>query len=109
MTKLNIADALGIAALQLQITDFKFAHNFIIRDRLPEMEILFGIDIQKKFSLSYAWDKENNCYIQKDSRFHTYNRNCEQQATIEIVKSTFKIPTRHNGIIPIKIKGHTIK
>ena len=24
------------------------------------------------------------------------------------MKSTLKIPTRHNGIIPIKIKGHTI-
>ena len=28
--------------------------------------------------------------------------------TIGIVKSTFKIPPRHNGIIPIKIKGHSI-
>ena len=27
--------------------------------------------------------------------------------TIEIVKSTLKIPPRHNGIIPIKIKGHS--
>ena len=28
--------------------------------------------------------------------------------TIGIVKSTFKIPPRDNGIIPIKIKGHSI-
>ena len=28
--------------------------------------------------------------------------------TIGIVKSTLKIPPRHNGIIPIKIKGHSI-
>ena len=27
--------------------------------------------------------------------------------TIGIVKSTLKIPPRHNGIIPIKIKGHS--
>ena len=39
----------------------------------------------------------------------TYTRNCEQKAIIEIVKSTLKIPPRHNGIIPIKIKGHAIK
>ena len=38
-----------------------------------------------------------------------YTRNCEQKATIGIVKSTLKIPPRHNGIILIKIKGHTIK
>ena len=73
------------------------------------MEILFGIDIQKKFFQSYGRDKENNCYIQKDSRFLTYTENCEQKATIGIVMSTLKIPHRHNGIIPITIKGHTIK
>ena len=38
-----------------------------------------------------------------------YTRNCEQKATIGIVKTTLKILHRHNGIIPIKIKGHTIK
>ena len=63
----------------------------------------------KKISLSYAWDKEKYCYIQKDGRFHTSTRNCEQEATIGIPKLTLKIPPRHNGIIPIKIKGHTIK
>ena len=35
-------------------------------------------------------------------------RNCEQKATIEIVKSTLKIPPRHNGAMPIKIKVYTI-
>ena len=114
MTKLNTADgspmtALVMMALQLRIADFKFAHNFIICDRLPDMEILFGIDIKKKFSLSYAWDKEKNCCIEKDGRFLTYTRNCGQKATIGIVKSTLKIPPRHNGIIPIRIKGYTIK
>ena len=64
---------------------------------------------RKYFSLSSAWDKENNSYIRKDSRFLTYTRNYEQKATIGIVKSTPKIPPRHNGAIPIKIKGHTIK
>ena len=49
---------------------------------------------------------EKNCYIQKDGRFLIYNQNCEQKATI--VKSTLMIPPRHNGIIPIKIKGHSI-
>ena len=78
-------------------------------NRLPDTEILFGIDIQKKCSLSYAWIKDKNCYKQKDSQFLTYTINCEQKATIQIVKSTLKIPLRHNGIVPIKIKGHTIK
>ena len=67
-TTLNTADglpmtALGMTALHLRITGFKFTHNFIICDRLPDTEIIFGIDVQKKFSLSYTRDKEKNCYI----------------------------------------------
>ena len=112
-TKLNTADgslimALGMTALHLRIMDFKFTHNFIICNKLLDTKIIFGIDIQRKFSLSYAWDKKRNCYIQEDGRFLTYVRNCEQKATIGIVKLTLKIPPRCNGIVPIKIKGHTI-
>ena len=126
-TKLNTADglsmmALGMTALHLQIADFKFTHNFIICNRLLDTEIIFGIDVQKKFSLSYAWKKEKNHYIQKDGRFLTYTRNCEQKVTIGIVKSMLKIPPRqigigksmlkipprHNDIVPIKFKDHTI-
>ena len=50
--------ALGSTALHLQIAEFKFMHNFIIFNQLPETKLIFGINIQKKFSLSYAWDKE---------------------------------------------------
>ena len=46
--------ALGIKTLQLSIADFKFSHNFIICDRLPEMELLFGINVPKKLSLPYT-------------------------------------------------------
>ena len=101
--------ALGMTALHLRIVEFKFTHNFIICNRLPDMELIFGIDIQKKFSISYAWDKEKNCYIQKEGKFLTYTRNCEQKATIGTVKSSLKIPLQHNGIVPIKISGPVIK
>ena len=100
--------ALGIATLQLQIGDFTFSHNFIC-DRLPDTELLFSIDAQKKFSLSYAWGREKNCNIQREGRFLIYTRNCEQKGNVVIVKSVLKILPRHNGIIPIKIKGHAIK
>ena len=44
--KLNTTDglpmtALGMTALHLRITDFKFTHNFVICDRLPDTEIIF--------------------------------------------------------------------
>ena len=100
--------ALGMTALHLKIADFKFTHNFIICNRQLDNEIIFGIDTEKKYSLSHAWDKEKNCYLQQDDRFLTYTRNCEWKTTIGIVETTLKIPPRHNGIVPIKIKGHTI-
>ena len=78
---LNTADglpmtALIITAFHLRIVDFKLTLNFIICDKLPDTEIIFGIDLLKKFSLSYAWDQKKNCYIQKDGRFLTYTQNC---------------------------------
>ena len=68
---LNTADgspmtALGITTLQLQIANFKFSHNVIICDRLPNTKILLGIDVQIKFTLYPAWNWERNCYIQKE-------------------------------------------
>ena len=112
--KLNTANgspmtALSMTALHLRIADFKFTHNFMICDRLPDTEIFFGIDVQKKFSISYTWDKEKNCYTQRDGKFLTYTRNSEQKATIGIVKSSLKIPPRHNGVIQIRITRQAIK
>ena len=77
--KLNIVDgspmsALGMTSLHLRIAEFKLTHNFIICDQLPETELIFGIDIQRKFSISYVWGKEKNCYIQKEGKFLTYTK-----------------------------------
>ena len=76
-TKLNTADgslmtALGMTALLLRIVKFKFIHNFVICDRFPDTKSILGIDTQKRFSLSYTWGKEKNCYVQKDGKFLTY-------------------------------------
>ena len=101
--------ALGATALHLRIAKFKFTHNFIICDQLPETELIFGIDIQRKFSLSYAWDKDRNCYIQRDGKFLDYTHACDCKATIGTVKSTLRIPPRHNGVVPIKICGPIIE
>ena len=89
--KLNTADgspmsALGLTALHLRIAKFKFTYNCIICNQLPETELIFGINIQKKFSLSYAWDKERNCYIQRDGKFLVYTHACDHKATIGTVK-----------------------
>ena len=46
----------------------------------------------------FVWDKEKNCYKQRDGKLLTYTRNCEQKATIGIVKSTLIILPRHNGV-----------
>ena len=54
--KLNTEDgspmsAIGTTALHLRIAEFKFTHNFIICDQLPETELILGTDMQRKFSL----------------------------------------------------------
>ena len=96
---------LGSTALHLQIVDFKFTHNFIICDQLPNMELIFGIDIHKKFSLSYTWDKDKHCYIQQNGKFLAFTHANTPTATIGTVKSTLEIPHRHNGVVPIRISG----
>ena len=111
--KLNTTDGspmttLGSTALHLCIADFKFTHNFLICNQLPDTELIFGIDIQKKFSLSYAWDKNHQCYIQRNGKFLSFTHTTTKKATIGTVKSTLKIPPRHNGIVPIKICGPSI-
>ena len=68
--KLNMADglsmtALGMTALHLRIAEFKFTHNFVIYNRLLDTKIIFGIDIQKKFSISCAWDKAKKLFHTK--------------------------------------------
>ena len=108
--KLNTTDGspmttMGSTALHLHITDFKFTHNFIICNQLPDTELIFGIDIQKKFSLSYTWDKDHQCYIQRNGRFLSFTHATTQKATIGTVKSTLKIPPRQNGVVPIRISG----
>ena len=75
----------------------------------PQTELIFGIDIQRKFSLSYAWDKERNCYIQREGKFLVYTHTCDCKATIGTVKSTLRTPPRHNGVMPIKISGPIIE
>ena len=41
--------------------------------------------------------------------FWVYTHSCDHTATIGTVKSTIKIPPRHNGVISIKISGPIIK
>ena len=82
--------------------------RFIICNQLPDTELIFGIDIQKKFLLSYTWDKDQQCYIQQNGRFLSFTHATTQKATIGTVKLTLKIPPRHNGVVPIKISGPLI-
>ena len=77
--KLNTTDgspmsALRMTALHLRIAEFKFTHNFIICYQLPEMELIFGIDKQRKFQSSMPGTKKSNCYIQKEGKCLTYTK-----------------------------------
>ena len=54
-------------------------------------------------------DVNKQLFIHREGSFLTYTRNCEQQHNIAVVKSPLEIPPRHNGIIPVTIKGHSLK
>ena len=91
IAKLNTADglpmsAIGATTMHLRIAEFKFTHNFIICDQLPETELILASIFKEIFSLSYAWDKEKNCYIQRDCKFLVYTCTCDHKAMIGTVK-----------------------
>ena len=99
----------GKATLHLCIAYFKLSHTFIICDKLLDINILFVIDLQKRYSLSYSWDLDKQLFINRECSFLTYTRNCEKQHNIAVLKSTLKLPLRQNGIILSTIKGHNVK
>ena len=99
---------MGKVTLHFCIVDFKFFHTFIIFDKLPEAAFLFGINLQKKYSLYYCWDLYRQLFMQRRS-IPDLHRNSEQHYNVAVIKSTLKIPPRHNGSMPIEIKGHDLK
>ena len=105
----HLWEPLGMTALHLQIAEFKFTHNFVICDRLPDTGIIFGIDIQKSFHFHTPGTKKRIVTYNRMCKFLTYTWNCEQKATIGTVKSSLKIPTCPNAVVPIKITGPVIK
>ena len=105
----HVMYSLGKVTVHLHIANFKVSHTFVICDKLLDIDILFGIDTQKRYTLSYSWNANKQLFIQREGSFVTYTRNCEQQHNIAVVKSPLKIPLRHNGIIPFTIKGHNSK
>ena len=101
--------SLGKATLHLNIAHFKFSPTFIICDNLLDADILLSIDVQKRYSLSYSWDADKQLFMQREGSFLIYTRNCEQQHNTAVVKPPLRIPPRHNGIIPVTIKGHNLQ
>ena len=101
--------SLGKATLHLCIANFKFSHNLHHMWQATRHRYFIWYRYTKRYSLSYSWDADKQLFIQREGSFLTYTRNCEQQHNIAVVKSPLKIPPRHNGIIPVTIKGHNLK
>ena len=101
--------SLGKTTLHLCIASFKFSHTFIICYKVPDTDILFDLDTQKRYSLSYSLDADKQLFIQKVGSFLTYTRNYKQKHNIAVLISPLKIPPRHNGTIPVTTNGHNLK
>ena len=63
---------------------------------------------KRSFHCPTLGDKDHECYIQRNGRFLSFTHATTKKATIGTVKSTLKIPPRHNGVVPIKISGPSI-
>ena len=87
-TAINTGDglpmmALGITALHLRIADFKFTHNFIIYDRLPDTDIIFGIDMYRRNSDHHMLGIERRtATYRRVADFSHTPRNCKHKVTI---------------------------
>ena len=80
--KLNTANsshmtASGMTALNLRIADFQFTHNFVICNWLPDMEIILGIDIQKKVFIFLCLGQRKELLYTKNGKFLMVTKNCE--------------------------------
>ena len=71
----SVMSALSKATLHLHIANFMFSHTFVICDKLLDTDILFGTDIQKRYSRSSRWDADKQLFIQRDNSFLTYVTN----------------------------------
>ena len=81
--------------------------RFQIHPQLCDLwyRIYFGIDIQKKFSLSYTWDKEKNCYIQRGDEFLNCTKTVNRRPQWPQLNHHLKYHHGHSGVVPIKITG----
>ena len=61
--------ALGMTALHLRIAEFKFTHNFIICNQLPETELIFGIDIQRSFLCPMLGTRKKTVTFKRKEKF----------------------------------------
>ena len=91
--------SLGKATLHCHITNFKFSHAFIICDKLPDTDILFGIDIQKRYPLSYSWDVNKQLFIQSEGFFHLCKIHSKKKLDFLFHVSELRMFRLDNGIL----------
>ena len=72
-------------------------------------DVILGIDFQRKYQISYDWDKEKWCYIRHNGQFLCYMKDMESGINRVSVVKTICITPRHNGAIAVSITGHNIK
>ena len=82
--KLNTADgstmsAIGTTAFHLRIAGFKFTHNFIICDQLPETELILALTYKESFQSPMPGTKKKLLHSKGWKMFdiYKYTKTCE--------------------------------
>ena len=99
---------IGHATITLHLKNLRVTHHFIVVESLM-MDIILGINFQRKYWISYDWDEEKRCYIRHNGQFLCYMEDMESGINRVSIAKTICIPPRHNGAISVSIRGHDIK
>ena len=96
------------ATITLHLKNLRVTHHFIVVESLMT-DVIFGIDFQREFRISYDWDEEKWCYIRHNRQFLCYTEDMESGINRVSIAKTICIPPRHNRAISVSIRGHDIK
>ena len=88
---------IGHATITLHLKSLRVTHHFIVVESLMT-DVILGVDFQREYRISYDWDEEKRCYIRYKGQFLCYAEDMESGIT-----------PKHDGTIPVSIKGHDIK
>ena len=97
----------GHATITIHLKNLRVTHHFIVVESLMT-DVILGIDFQREYRISYDWDEDKQCYIRYKGHFLCCTEDMESGINRVSVAKTIRIPPKHNGVISVSIKPHSL-